>query len=151
MNVALTSDVGPKDIVNQCIEDISGTGNLGIGESCGSDYQCNSLCCRNGICAVHTSTREEEPVLCSKSPGETCAAKEWCRQDNIQECKIITTGTDTQGNITCALRCYNVPTYGECRNGICIPPTAPPVPVFDPQNPDCSESDSSSNLIIIGI
>lgn len=135
-----------KDIVNQCIEDISGTGNLGIGETCGSDYQCNSLCCRNGICAVHTSTEDEEPVLCSKSPGETCAAKEWCRQDNIQECKIIATGTDTQGNVTCALRCYNVPTFGECRNGVCIPPTAPPVPVFDPANPDCSQAEAPPTL-----
>jgi hypothetical protein len=131
-----------KDIVNQCIEDITGTGNLGIGESCGSDYQCNSLCCRNGICSVHTSTEDEEPVLCSKSPGQTCAAKEWCRQDNIQECKIIATGTDTQGNVTCALRCYNVPTFGECRNGICIPPTPPAVPIFDPANPDCSQAEA---------
>lgn len=135
-----------KDIVTQCIEDTNATGNLGIGQTCSSDYQCTSLCCRNGICAVHTSTEDEEPVLCSKSPGQTCAAKEWCRQDNIQECKIIKTGTDTQGNLTCALRCYNIPTFGECRNGICIPPVAPDVPVFDPQNPDCTNAEDPPTL-----
>lgn len=135
-----------KDIVTQCIEETNATGNLGIGEVCSSDYQCTSLCCRNGICAVHTSTEDEEPVLCSKSPGQTCAAKEWCRQDNVQECKIIKTGTDTQGNLTCALRCYNIPTFGECRNGICIPPAVPDVPVFDPQNPDCSNAEDPPNL-----
>lgn len=134
-----------KDIVSQCIEETSGTGNLGIGQTCASDYQCTSLCCRNGVCSVHANT-EEDPVLCSKSPGQTCVAKEWCRQDNMQDCRIIKTGTDQQGNVTCALRCYNIPTFGECRNGICIPPVPPDVPVFDPNNPDCSNAEDPPTI-----
>ncbi|MFZ8932733.1 MAG: hypothetical protein ACO2ZP_02370, partial [Bacteriovoracaceae bacterium] len=80
----------------------------------------------------------DEVVLCSKSPGQTCVTKEFCRLENIPTCFIVKTGQDPLGKQECALRCYNTPTFGTCRSGICIPPSVPSVPSFDPTNPDCS-------------
>lgn len=130
-----------KDLVSQCLEDANVVGNRGVGETCNSDYSCTSLCCSQskGTCDVHINTEQEE-VLCSKAPGQSCVSKEYCRKENINECFIVKTGADNQGNQTCALRCYNVPTFGSCRNGVCVPPVTPPVPQFDPENPDCSEA-----------
>jgi hypothetical protein len=130
-----------KELVSQCLEDVPVVGNGGIGESCSSDYQCSSLCCNQstGLCSVHMNT-DQQQVLCSKSPGQQCVAKEWCRKENISQCFVVKTGLTNTGQTQCALRCYNVPTFGDCRDGICIPPTAPAVPVFDPSNPDCSEA-----------
>lgn len=130
-----------KDLVSQCLEDADVVGNRGTGEACSSDYSCSSLCCNEskGTCDVHVNT-DQEQVLCSKAPGQSCVSKEYCRKENINECFIVKTGSDNQGNETCALRCYNVPTFGSCKNGVCAPPVAPPIPQFDPENPDCSEA-----------
>lgn len=130
-----------KDLVSQCLEDADVVGNRGTGEACNSDYSCSSLCCNKskGTCDVHVNT-DQEKVLCSKAPGQSCVSKEYCRKENINECFIVKTGSDNQGNETCALRCYNVPTFGSCKNGVCVPPVAPPVPQFDPENPDCSDA-----------
>ncbi|MBT3586675.1 MAG: hypothetical protein HN509_17325 [Halobacteriovoraceae bacterium] len=130
-----------KDIVSQCLEDANVIGNGGVGAVCSSDFQCSSLCCNQstGTCAVHLNSADQK-VFCSKSPGQSCVAKEYCRQENVPNCFIVKTGLDQQGTPTCALRCYNVPTHGECRNGICIPPSPPGVPIFDPLNPDCTDA-----------
>jgi hypothetical protein len=130
-----------KDLVSQCLEDADVVGNRGTGEVCSSDYSCSSLCCNQskGTCDVHVNTDQEE-VLCSKAPGQSCVSKEYCRKENINECFVVKTGSDNLGNQTCALRCYNVPTFGSCKNGVCVPPVAPPVPQFDPGNPDCSNA-----------
>ena len=128
-----------KELVSQCVEDAQVVGNRGVGELCNSDFECSSLCCNQsiGTCAVHLNT-EDQQVLCSKSPGQTCVMKEYCREENLTQCFVVKTGTDAQGQQLCALRCYNVPTFGDCINGTCTPPSAPPVPDFDPDNPDCS-------------
>ncbi len=131
-----------KDLVSQCLEDVPGEGNLGIGENCSSDYQCSSLCCNaaTGSCGVHVNTNEQK-VLCSKSPGQACVAKEWCRQENVPNCIKVKTGTTPTGQITCALRCYNIPTFGDCLNGICQPPTIPDPDPFDPNDPNnCADA-----------
>lgn len=137
-----------KSLVSQCLEDTPDSGNFEVGAACTSDFQCSTLCCNpsKGACDVHVNT-ELEKVLCSKSPGQTCVSKEYCRQENIRTCFIVKTGLDQQGTQTCALRCYNIPTHGDCENGICIPPVVPPVPTFDPTNPDCSTAiDPPTNL-----
>jgi len=128
-----------KELVSQCLEDSPDLGNRGVGQECNSDFQCASLCCNSatGTCAVHNTTNDEV-VLCSKSPGQTCVTKEFCRLENIPTCFIVKTGQDPLGKQECALRCYNTPTFGTCRSGICIPPSVPSVPSFDPTNPDCS-------------
>lgn len=128
-----------KDLVTQCLEDVPVQGNRGVGEVCNSDFECSSLCCNQstGACAVHVNTSQDR-VLCSKSPGQSCVMKEYCREENVSTCFIVKTGVDAQGQQLCALRCYNVPTFGDCVNGICIPPAVPQVPDFDPANPDCS-------------
>jgi hypothetical protein len=132
-----------KELVSQCLEDTLSAGNLGIGQSCSTDYQCSSFCCNGstGTCAVHINTSTEQ-VLCGKSPGQQCVAKEWCRKEDVPECMVVKTVRDpVSGKQQCALRCYNVPTFGECRNGICIPPVAKEIPPFDPANPDCSNAE----------
>ncbi len=128
-----------KELVSQCVEDAQVVGNRGVGELCNSDFECSSLCCNQstGTCAVHLNT-EDQQVLCSKSPGQSCVMKEYCREENLTQCFVVKTGIDAQGQQLCALRCYNVPTFGSCINGICIPPDTPTVPSFDPDNPDCS-------------
>lgn len=135
-----------KDLVSQCIESGTGEGNLGTGESCNSDFQCSSLCCSSSsqTCGVHNPG---EDLFCSKSPGQQCITKEFCREENIRTCFIVKTGISNQGVQTCTLRCYNVPTFGDCREGICVPPNSPPVPTFDPANPDCGNAiDPPTNL-----
>ncbi|WP_372654942.1 hypothetical protein [Halobacteriovorax sp.] len=130
-----------KELVSQCLEDVPVVGNKGVGESCSTDYECSSICCNQttGSCAVHLNT-DDQQVFCSKSPGQSCVAKEWCRQENVPNCFIVKTGADNTGQTTCALRCYNVPTFGDCTSGVCTPPDIPAVPSFDPSNPDCSEA-----------
>ncbi|OUR97018.1 hypothetical protein A9Q84_11845 [Halobacteriovorax marinus] len=130
-----------KELVSQCLEDVPVVGNKGIGISCATDYECSSLCCNQttGTCAVHINTATDQ-VFCSKSPGQACVAKEWCRQENIPNCFKVKTGSDNMGQPTCALRCYNVPTFGNCTSGTCTPPAIPAVPAFDPANPDCSDA-----------
>ncbi len=134
-----------KNIVSACMGDDEPSGNQGIGESCSSDYDCVSLCCNTslGTCGVHMAwdDGDEYPVTCSKSPGQSCIAKEWCQRENVSTCMIVKTGIDSETNkITCAVRCYNVPTYGDCIDSKCYPPTVPAYPVFDPANPDCSRA-----------
>lgn len=131
-----------KKLVSSYNESEKGEANRAIGEVCKSDYDCSSFCCDSsvGVCGVQIIS-EEETYLCSKSPGETCITKEFCRKENITECKIIKTGTDSNGKTTCDLKCYNNPTFGDCRNGICVAPTPSPVPAFDPQNPDCTNAE----------
>lgn len=135
-----------KSLVSQCLEDQPGEGNLNTGESCSSDFQCSSLCCSgiSSTCGVHNPGEEN---FCSKSPGQQCVTKEFCRKENISTCFIVKTGVTAQGQVTCTRRCYNVPTFGECTNGLCVPPQVPDIPTFDPNNPDCSGAiDPPTNL-----
>ena len=128
-----------KELVSQCPEDAGVEGNLGVGAACTSDFQCSSLCCNQslGVCAVHINS-DTETVLCSKSPGQQCVAKEYCRQEYVSVCKIYKTYVDTQGVQHCARQCYPTAMFGDCVNGVCVPPVAPSVPDFDPD--DCSEA-----------
>ena len=130
-----------RELVSQCLEDRPIIGQRQIGENCNSDLQCSSLCCNSstGVCAVH-QTIGANPVLCSKSPGQSCLTREFCRLENIQTCFIVKTTKTATGAQECALRCYNTPTFGTCRNGVCLPPTPPLVPSFDSTNPDCSSA-----------
>lgn len=132
-----------KDLVSQCKEDVTDSDYRGIGEACTSDYQCSSLCCDQtfGTCQVHEYKPGEDPVYCSKAPGQTCVARQWCRKENLSVCRIVRTSLDPQGIELCSLRCYNVPTHGQCRNGLCIPPTQEDPPTYDPTKPECSNYD----------
>lgn len=131
-----------KELVSQCLEDAPTIGNRNIGQTCNTDYDCSSLCCNasTGTCAVHDN-RQTPPVLCSKSPGQLCVAREFCRKENVNQCFIVKTGIGPDGKKTCALRCYNVPTFGDCRDGVCVPPTVPEIPTFNPGADDaCDEA-----------
>lgn len=130
-----------KTLVSICPEDATAVGNHAIGQVCSSDFECSSLCCGSsaGTCQVHIRTTQES-VLCSKSPGQQCVAKEWCREENVSKCFVVKTGLSPTGKQECALRCYNVPTHGDCIEGICKSPIPPQVPAFDPINPDCSKA-----------
>jgi len=130
-----------QSLVSQCLDETLSSGNRGVGENCESDFQCASLCCNRGTgaCAVHTNIGSE-PVLCGKSPGEQCVAKEWCRKENLSDCYIVRTGTSPTGVVECALRCYNIPTHGTCRGGFCLSPQPNAVPTFDPTNPNCTSA-----------
>lgn len=130
-----------KEIVSQCLEEVDIIGNLATGEVCSSDYECSSFCCNQSTntCAVHVNS-EDQQVLCGKSPGQACVAKEWCRKENVPTCFKVKTGLTPEGQQLCALRCYNVPTFGDCINRTCVAPIPPPVPSFDPENPDCSDA-----------
>ena len=130
-----------KNLVSQCLEDSSSTGNLTVGESCNSDLECSSLCCNSftGTCGVHTNQGGQE-IFCSKLAGETCVAQEWCRKEYHNQCFVVKTGFTPRGEQLCALRCYNVPTPSSCRNGTCHPPAPPAQPAFDPENPNCEDA-----------
>jgi hypothetical protein len=143
-----------KDLVSACLDDSTGHGDLGIGQACSSDYQCQSLCCNTstGTCAVHNPTLDE-PVYCAKQPGQTCVAKEWCQKQNVTRCFIVRTGTTSAGADTCTMRCYNVPTFPSCIDGKCVPKASEPPPAFDPANPNCEEAKTPDevNAILMGI
>ena len=130
-----------KNLVSQCIEDAPTIGNGGVGASCGSDYECSSLCCNQNTssCAVHINSATEK-VLCSKSPGQRCVAEEFCRIEQVPTCQVTKTGIDPQGKQLCALRCFNIPTHGSCTNGFCQLPAFPDPETFDPDNPDCTNA-----------
>jgi hypothetical protein len=126
-------------LVSQCLEDGNVIGNLQTGENCNSDYQCSSLCCgeSTSVCEVHLNN-DQDQVLCGKTPSQSCVSREYCAQIDIVHCFVVKTGVDPLGDIECALRCYNIPTFGDCIDGSCQSPVQPTVPVFDPENPDCS-------------
>lgn len=110
-----------------------------VGESCKSDTSCLSGCCNEstGTCSTH------EPALgqlCQKSPGQSCISDEFCRVESVPVCKVMRTGYDQSGNVTCALRCFNEQRHGSCQNNRCLPVDIPPVPPFDSSNPDCSNA-----------
>lgn len=131
-----------KDLVTQCVDQIPGIGNEPIGNSCVSDFECSSLCCNQatGACAPH-NPNGTAPVSCSKTAGQSCVAKEFCKPEFVETCKLVKLpGLDAQGKVQCTLRCPPVETYGECTAGRCVPPATPPVPTFDPANPDCTNA-----------
>ncbi|MBF0313684.1 MAG: hypothetical protein HQK50_06820 [Oligoflexia bacterium] len=130
-----------KRLVSQCIEDAGVEGNMEVGDACTSDYECASLCCNLSIgrCAVSNRTLEP-PVFCSKSPGEQCISREWCRREVVKNCMIVFTGRNGNGQATCALRCYSQLQHGLCIEGHCVAPISPQVPTFDPNNPDCTSA-----------
>lgn len=125
-----------RELVGQCGDDFTGVGNQGTGQSCQSDFECASLCCNQtkGVCSDHNSDTLEQ-VLCSKVPGQSCVSREFCRVENVRECYIIKT-KDADGNDSCEKRCYNVPTYGDCVDGMCRQPPTPTEPPFDPTDPN---------------
>jgi hypothetical protein len=131
-----------KDLVTQCVDQVPGIGNEPIGNSCVSDFECSSLCCNqaSGACAPH-NPNGTAPVSCNKTSGQSCVAKEFCKPEFVETCKLVKLpGLDAQGKATCSLRCPAVETYGECTAGRCVPPAIPPVPTFDPANPDCTNA-----------
>ena len=141
-----------KDLVAACFDDSTGYGDIGVGEVCTSDYQCQSLCCNTstGKCSVHDAT-QDPPVYCGKWPGQQCVAKEWCQKQSMSRCFIVQTGTTYTG-MTCAMRCYNVLTFPNCTNGVCIPQIPAAMPIFDPANPDCTDAMTTEEVdaILIG-
>ncbi|MDB9786695.1 hypothetical protein OAB57_01200 [Bacteriovoracaceae bacterium] len=132
-----------KELVSQCLEEAVTEGNLKVGDACTTDLECSSLCCDNSKkrCAVHNPTLDP-PVYCSKPPGSSCIAKEWCRRDNVKDCRIVRTSLDQFGAIQCALRCFNRLENGLCVNGICSAPLAKQIPFFDLSDPArCAEAE----------
>lgn len=126
-----------KDLVTQCVDQVPVIGNQEIGANCTSDFECSSLCCNQstGSCAPH-NPNGSNPVMCNKTSGQQCVSKEFCRQEAVVTCKIVKSGFNADGTAACTLRCPAVMMYGDCKNGSCIPPVQPAIPVFDPT--DCS-------------
>jgi hypothetical protein len=136
------------NLVSQCVESATRTGNLPVGSVCQSDFECSSLCCNQstGRCGVHDN-QLNPPVLCSKPMGQFCLAREWCQKSNVVNYYIVKTGTDPQGNVTCAKRAYNSLEFGDCRQGICVPPPPGNNPDFDPNDPNaCLEAQDPPNI-----
>lgn len=123
-------------LVSQCYDSSSTQGNQQVGESCLTDMECTSLCCNrtSGLCSPH-NTLLNPAVLCSKPIGDFCIAKEWCQKTPVVKCLVVKTGTDAAGNVTCRQQCYTTNEYGDCKNGVCVPPIQEPIPVFDPNDP----------------
>ncbi len=137
-----------QSLVSQCFDSSSTQGNRIIGESCASDLECTSLCCNrtSGQCSPH-NTILSPPVLCSKPIGDVCIAKEWCQKTTVVKCYIIKTGTDTLGNTTCRQQCYSIQEFGDCKNGLCVPPVQDPIPPFDPSDPNaCNNAVPAPNF-----
>lgn len=130
-----------ENLVSQCFDSSGTQGNRIIGESCISDLECTSLCCNRttGQCAPH-NTSITPNILCGKPNGDYCIAKEWCQKNVIIKCYVIRTGTDTLGNVTCRQQCYNVEEFGDCKNGVCVPPPQDPIPTFDPNDPNACDN-----------
>ena len=102
------------------------------GQSCKSDYSCASLCCKHGRCASHNPSMG---AYCAKGIGQSCVSRSYCGKQIVESCFIVRTGKKT-----CALRCYRKREFARCRNGRCTKILSPPVPSFNPKNPDCSEA-----------
>lgn len=122
-----------KELVTQCVDQMPVIGNQEIGANCSSDYECSSLCCNQstGSCQPH-NPNGTVPVLCSKTAGQRCVAREFCKPEYVATCKLTKLSTlNANGGVACAMRCPAVETYGECTGGYCIPPVVPAVPVWD--------------------
>lgn len=130
-----------KELVSQCQDENVNIGSFGIGEICATDLECSSLCCDSskGTCRVHVNN-PSQTALCGKSPGETCLSKEFCYQEDVRECLIVKTGISMTGEQECSLRCYYKKHFGDCIDGVCVPPPLLPVPPFDPNAPDCKKA-----------
>ncbi|GEM_PF-724060 len=119
----------------------SGSSDTGkpVGESCSSDLQCNTSCCSetSNTCSEHTPSHG---VLCSKEIGQSCITNEFCKKEPVAVCKLRKTGLDLNGKVTCAIRCETQQVHNTCSNFTCMPSENPPVPSFDPENPDCSSA-----------
>lgn len=128
-----------KDLVTQCVDQTPVIGNQEIGSNCTSDFECSSLCCNQatGSCSPHNPSGSN-PIFCSKSAGQQCVSKEFCKQEAVVTCKIVKSGFKADGTAACTLRCPAVMTFGDCKSGLCVPPLQPAVPEFDPN--DCSKA-----------
>jgi hypothetical protein len=102
------------------------------GQRCRSDFSCAGLCCKHGRCASHNPSMG---AYCAKSVGQSCVSRSYCGKQTVESCYIVKTG-----NKTCALRCYKNRIFPHCKNGRCTQLRNPPIPSFDPKNPDCSEA-----------
>ncbi len=131
-----------KSIVSQCVEETDEFMTGENGATCGSDFQCQSLCCSTtGTCKEHKIT-DEGNVLCEKPAGQSCVAKEWCKPQSVQVCKVYKTGQTTiDGKPTCKVYCLPEKVFGDCVNGYCQTPTAPEPETID-EDTDCSNMPS---------
>jgi len=135
-------------LVSNCLEASTVQDQGEIGESCSTDLECLSLCCNplTSQCAPH-NTSASPSILCGKPIGDYCIAKEWCQKSTVIKCYVIKTGIDNQGNTTCRQQCYNVEVFGDCKNGICIPPAQDSIPIFDPTLPNaCANAVPAPNF-----
>lgn len=127
-----------ENLISQCYDPSDIQGNLSVGSSCSSDLQCSSFCCSptNGQCAPH-NTSLNPAVLCSKPVGSFCIAKDWCAKAPITKCIVVTQPNDPlTGEARCRQSCFTVFEHGDCKNGACTPPVQPPIPVFNPADPN---------------
>lgn len=129
-----------KSLTTQCLEDVEGQGELTIGEDCNTDYDCESLCCNSTtkVCSPHVSS-ETESVLCSKSVGQHCISRQWCKEEMVKVCNLYKMASDSQGNLTCGIRCFYQKTFGDCINNVCQTPDDQ-LYLGDTTDLDCSEA-----------
>lgn len=142
-----------KNIVPRCLDRNSNEGNLSTGEVCSTDYKCASLCCNptTKTCADHKSGTDN-PIYCSKAPGQSCVSDDYCRLEPITVPGIYRLGHDDQGNLKCGVRRFVIPTHGSCVAGTCVVPETPPDPSFNEDDPNRCDNAKSlptnlSNLV----
>lgn len=122
-----------KELVTQCVDQTPVIGNQEIGASCVSDFECSSLCCNQstGSCQPH-NPNGAVPILCSKTAGQQCVAREFCKPEYVATCKLTKLSTlNANGGVACAMKCPAVLTYGSCTGGYCLPPVVPTPPAWD--------------------
>lgn len=132
---------------NRCISDQimgscpnlpgSGMSNLALGQSCGSDFSCQSLCCQGGVCAPHDPGASPS-IYCQKPIGQSCAlGDEYCQFASVTQCLMVKTGP---GVNDCDYRCYTNPAvHGRCISGTCAAP-ATPVNMVDERGITCENA-----------
>lgn len=113
-------------------------GNAENGDSCSSDYQCQSLCCdsKTNSCKEHIPN---ESVQCNKNAGETCVTSDFCASFYVSVCRLYKI-TNANGNPSCYLKCDSELAKGSCVQNRCVSPMTPIRPPFDPATPDCSQA-----------
>ena len=87
------------------------------------------------MCASHDPSAN---IFCSKSAGESCVTSNFCKAEQVLECKIVKSGYKTDGSVACTLRCGAIIKSGKCLDNTCYSPEQIPVPPFDPN--DCSKA-----------
>jgi hypothetical protein len=108
-----------------------------LGQSCRSDFECESLCCseQTGQCL--------DDISCNKEQGQSCVAKNYCGKQTVVDEILILTGPNPT---TCSLYSIKSKRRPDCINSFCDRVVPKSVPDYSPLNTDCSAALPMSNF-----